>query len=387
MNSKKRIFVTGGHFTPALAVIEQLEASGDWEIFYVGRKFSMEDDRAPALEYLELASKTDIRYLVINAGRLQRKFFVQVFQSIKALFRVNIGFLQSLYWLIRFRPEIILSFGGYVALPIVVIGWLLRIPIVTHEQTVVSGLSNRLIAQLADEILVSWPESLRHFPAGRKVILSGNPIRPEIIEALNQSAGQKKTKPNDTTPTTIYITGGNQGSRVINQVVLETLPVLLEKHNIIHQTGDSQTFLDFEALESRRQELPKPLQKRYSLHKFLDEKGVAEAFERALFVISRSGANIVTELMAGGLPAIFVPIPWSDSQEQEQNARMMADRGAAIVLPQSKLSAATLLSSITEMESNLKTFQEAARQCQKYIRLNAAKTIVTEIEKIVAEEK
>ncbi len=380
-NEKTRIFITGGHFSPAMAVIEVLKTQGNWDIFYVGRKHSMEDDQAIALEYLELAAREDIRYLVINAGRLQRKFFVQTLQSIKALVKVGLGLVQSVFWLIRYRPRVILSFGGYVALPVVFVGWLMHIPIVTHEQTVVSGLSNRLIAFFASEVLVSWPESLPRFSRGKKVILSGDPIRKALLDAIKTAPVGSKSP---VSLPVIYITGGNQGSHVLNQAVGEILPQLLDKHIVIHQTGDSQIYADFETLTENRNKLSPELQTRYKLYKFLEENEVAETLNQASLVISRSGANTVTELMAKGLPAIFIPIPWSDSGEQEQNAQMMASRGAATVIHQNDLTGRVLLQTISDMETSLSKFQEAAKQCQQFVRLDAAETIVHELSEIMS---
>ncbi|MEK7565607.1 MAG: glycosyltransferase, partial [Patescibacteria group bacterium] len=110
----KKIFITGGHYTPAKAVIDEL--LDEYEIFYLGRKYAMEDDDALAFEYLDLRNLSNLIYLELTNGRLQRKFFIKPLQSIKAFLKIFVGFGQSFYWLLKFRPNLVLSFGGYLAL-------------------------------------------------------------------------------------------------------------------------------------------------------------------------------------------------------------------------------------------------------------------------------
>ena len=149
----KKIFITGGHFAPAKAVIDKLSG---WEIFYLGRKYAMEDEKTEALEFREIKNA---HYLVITTGRLQRKFFVNWSQSVKALLKIPWGFIQSFFYLLKYRPDVILSFGGYVALPVVINAWFLDIPVITHEQTKSLGLANKIIALLAKKTLDKTPRN------------------------------------------------------------------------------------------------------------------------------------------------------------------------------------------------------------------------------------
>jgi UDP-N-acetylglucosamine--N-acetylmuramyl-(pentapeptide) pyrophosphoryl-undecaprenol N-acetylglucosamine transferase len=336
----KKIFITGGHFAPAKAVIDLLSG---WEIYYVGRKYSMEDDRALALEYQELSH---LNYLVITTGRLQRKFFTNLGQSIRALLKTPVGLLQAFWWLIRYRPNVVLSFGGYVALPVVIAAWLLNIPIITHEQTQTMGLANRIIALFA------------------KKVMQGSILRKEVIEA-------KVAETN-----TIFITGGNQGAHVINLAVEKVVESLAKKFRVVHQMGSS-SFNDFERARKIKNYFPV---------KFLTGDQQASAMASAKIIISRAGANTLAEIAYFGKPSILIPIPWSSAAEQEKNAKVLADLKMAEVIPQDKLSGKTLLSTIEKISKNYDQYLENAKESKTLVDPHAAEKIVEEINVILEAE-
>src|SRR3989344_4966493 len=172
----RKIIVTGGHLTPALATIEELRKNPDDEIIFIGRAHATEGDKAASVESTTITS-LGIKFYSINPGRLQRRF---TRFTLGSLVKVPVGLIQALGILSRERPQAILSFGSYVAAPVVVAGWILGIPIITHEQTLRSGLSNKLIARFSKKIAVSWEESLEHFPKN-KTVLVGNPIRADLL--------------------------------------------------------------------------------------------------------------------------------------------------------------------------------------------------------------
>jgi UDP-N-acetylglucosamine--N-acetylmuramyl-(pentapeptide) pyrophosphoryl-undecaprenol N-acetylglucosamine transferase len=148
-----KVAITGGHVTPALAVIEELQKDRKNKILYFGRKYSFEGDNTLANDYQIVAKINRITYVNLATGRLQRKL---TRHTISSLFKIPRGFFQAMSELRRNRPDVILSFGGYLAVPVVLAGWLLKIPVITHEQTVVVGLSNRIISFFAKKI-VSLP--------------------------------------------------------------------------------------------------------------------------------------------------------------------------------------------------------------------------------------
>lgn len=140
----KKIVITGGHLTPALAVMEKLREQG-WQIVFFGRQHALEGDSSVSVEY-QTITKLGISFISLTAGRLQRSF---TRYTVFSFLKIPIGFIQSFYYLIKFKPTVILSFGGYVALPVALAGWMLKIPIVTHEQSVVPGLANKIIFKFA----------------------------------------------------------------------------------------------------------------------------------------------------------------------------------------------------------------------------------------------
>lgn len=363
---QNRIFITGGHWSPAAAVIAELKTRGDWEIFYLGRRFGMEDDQAEALEYQEIRKIPGVSYLVITTGRLQPKFFINLGQSVKAFLKIFLGFWQAPFLLLKFHPDVVLSFGGYVAVPVVFWAWLLGTPVATHEQTVISGRANNLLTWLADKILVSWPEVVEFFPAD-KTVLTGNPIRQEIF----------KSRPVSHKLPVIYVTGGNLGAHVINVAVAEILPKLLLHYEVIHQTGDSRKYQDFDRL--KRIET-----KNYKVLKFLDSQRAAQMLVDADLVVTRAGANTITELLALGKMAIFIPIPWSNNNEQLKNAQMVESLGIAEILPQDKLKGTTLFNLVTAMFKNKEKYLANAPRVRKLIIPDGAKRIVQEMLKLTS---
>lgn len=336
----KKIFITGGHLAPAKAVINKLNS---WEIYYVGRKYAMEGQKALALEYLELSSWGGLRYLSILTGRLQRKFFVNVGQSIFSLLKIPVGFLQSFWWIIRYRPNVVLSFGGYVGVPVVVCAWLFDIPILTHEQTPVLGLANKIISIFASKVLT--------FPI----------IREEIIKA--------KVKDEKL----ILVTGGNQGSHVINVAVGEIIEKLVTKYRVVHQTGDSN-FQDFEKAKKL---------KNYEVKKFLSMDEFAELLAKSYIVISRAGANTVNEIVYLGKPAIFVPIPWSSGGEQEKNAQKLVDLGMAEIISQKDLNGKVLLDTVEKISKRYLEYLNNAKKGKTLVDISGVDKIIAEINKLV----
>lgn len=328
----KKIFVTGGHFAPAKAVMQELLHRGGWEIYYLGRKYSMEGSSELALEYTEIG-QLPVKYLTITTGRIQRQFFTNLGQSLASLAKIFVGLTQSLFWLIRYRPKIVLSFGGYVAVPAVCWAWLFDIPIVTHEQTLVCGRANKLISLLADKVLVSWP--------GQKGILTGNPIREEVLKQKPVSNNQRPV---------LYVTGGSQGAKAIDEAVAKILPRLLKKYQVI----------------SGR----------------LSGAESAQALAKADLVVGRAGANTVTEILFFGKPAILIPLPGTFGHEQEKNGQLVASSGLGEILPQEKMTGQKLLNLINKMLANKSRYLANAETARQKVTPAAAKNIVDEIEKI-----
>ncbi len=367
---RTRIVLTGGHLTPALAVIDELEKDGNWEIHFIGRKHASESSRELA-EEVQVIQKRGIRFYFLVPGRLQRKMTVL---GIRSLLRIPIGFFQSLILLRKIEPDVVLSFGGYVGFPVTLSAFFLAIPIVIHEQTTVPGLANRLTAQIASKIAVSWqgPANLEQ----KKVVVTGNPIRSEIFHP--NLLLQSQYKLNHKLPT-ILITGGNQGSHAINIAIIPILPELLNIANVIFLTGSVNIYTDYERASSFSTTDQKG---NLLVFKYLQPENFAVVLNLADLVVGRSGANTVSELAATGKPAIFIPLPWSSGKEQYKNANLLEKFGSRI-LPQKKLNPEALIYAIRLAIKNLAALQKQATLAKKLVSPEAARKLVKVIKSVV----
>lgn len=361
----------GGHFSPALAVIESMPK--DWQILLVGRKHAFEGDKALSLEY-QTALRLGLPFEIITTGRLQRRLTKHTFLS---LAKIPMGFSQAQKIIKKFSPDVVLSFGGYISLPVVLAAAAKRLPIVIHEQTLHAGLANKIAARFATTICISWQEARHSFPKNKTVVLTGNPIRRAFLQGMKNI---KKSAAKSNTPL-IYITGGSGGSHGINVLIEGCLGKLLDKYTIIHQTGDAKQFGDFARLEKKRRELPESLQKKYILKKFLTTEEVMESLVQADLVISRSGINTVTELLYLGKPSLLIPLPYGQHNEQLSNAKLVAKIGLAEIVNQLKTTPEKLYIKIAMMMSTLVTYKKNERVAKILIYENAAENIIKEVYK------
>jgi UDP-N-acetylglucosamine--N-acetylmuramyl-(pentapeptide) pyrophosphoryl-undecaprenol N-acetylglucosamine transferase len=364
-----KVVITGGHHTSALPVIEKLKKEHPKiDICFVGHKHTLKNDTAVSLEYQEINS-LGIPFYELKAGKIYGIY--NPFQIIKIIS----GFIKAFGLLLKIRPDAILSFGGYLAAPVVVSGWFLRIPSITHEQTVVAGYANRLISKFARKILISWESSRKYFPA-EKIVYSGLPLRSEIFAAKSNKFIFDNDLP------VVYITGGKTGAHNINLVIKEALPNLLSVCNVIHQCGDFQKLNDFEKLQTLYKTLEN-VSGKYYVTKFVMDTNIGEAFTKADIVVARSGAHTTMELLALEKPSILIPIPWVSHNEQFENAKVLEDAGLAKILPEDDLTPQSLVSTVSEMVSNIKDYKLNDVGAKKAIKQDATEIIVNELLKLI----
>ena len=322
---------TGGHTSPGLAVAAELRARGH-RCAWIGSREGIEARQAPA---------AGLEYVAIPTGKLRRYWDWHNVSDLAV--SVPAGIVGAWRALGRFRPRAVFSTGGFVALPVVVAAAIRGIPIVIHEQTAVPGLANRLSAPLARKIAVTYQESAasestRHF-ATHKVIVTGNPVRPELRAGSRADALARYGF--DPGLPAVYVTGGAQGAHRINRAVGDALPTLLEHVQIVHQCGDNPTTGDHAWLLERQAALPARLAARYVVTPFVGAE-LADLFAAASLLISRAGAGTVNECCQLGVAALYIPLPGTRGDEQAANARLVAGVGGAEVLPQDALTPAAL---------------------------------------------
>lgn len=361
-----RIAIIGGHLTPALSVIQRIPKGN--EVVYIGRKYALEGDRAHSLEY-QTIREHNIPFVHITTGRLQRTFTPQ---TIPSLLKLPTGFFQALRILRQLKPDVIIGFGGYVSVPVGFAGKVLGIPLVIHEQTLEAGLANRILASIANKVCISWETSRKFFPK-QNVILTGNPVVEAIFEESTRHRLKKGVLPR------LVIVGGSLGSHAINMLIEGCLPELLKRFELLHQTGDAKEFQDFEHLATKRDSLGPALRERYMLTKFIDPKEIVSVFESADLVVTRAGINTITTLLLLNKPALVIPLPVSQKNEQLKNAQFFKQHGLGEIFNQSIGTPEKLFTLIVAMMKQKNTYANTKSREEFAVNSHAAQKIIDAI--------
>lgn len=338
-----KIAIVGGHFSPAMALIQVIPKSDN--VIFLGRKHAFEGDDTLSFEYL-ICDKNNIPFFDIPATRFQRKLARFTFRSLLKSPQ-GVSFAKNV--LQKEKPDVLVSFGGYLSIPVAIAARMLSIPVVIHEQTQKAGLANRIIGKLiADRVCVTFESSKVYFPQ-KKVEVVGLPLRQEIFEdgkpVVKLSKGDRL----------LYITGGSTGSHFINDLVSQNLITLLSDFVIVHQTGDSSEYADFDKLSEFRNGLASDLQKKYTIKKFVDTNEIGWILQNANVVISRSGINTVAELLELGIPGLLFPLPYGQRYEQLENAKLFVSRGLGEYLLQKDVTNENFLESLDRVSKIKRT--------------------------------
>jgi len=363
-----KVLITGGHLAPALAIIEEIKkVKPKTEIIFIGRKYALDSEKTISLEYKEII-KRKVKFIPLQAGRLTRIFTLK---SIRSFIRIPLGFFNAFFIIKNNQPDLIISFGSYLALPIVFWGYFFKIPIFTQEQTIKPGLANSIIAFFAKKIFVSFEESKKYFPA-KKTVVTGNPIRNSVFKSVKKPFILKKDRP------VIYITGGSLGSHSINQHIKKIIAKLLNDYIVIHQTGETKEYKDYENLLEVKNNLPSELAGRYFLAKHFFEDEIGYIYSVSDLVVGRSGANTFFELIYLKKPALFIPLPWSSGREQQFHAEIFAKNSIGEIFHQIE-PPEKLLRLINKMMIDLDFYKKNFRSLSDFYKKNANEYIVKEI--------
>jgi UDP-N-acetylglucosamine--N-acetylmuramyl-(pentapeptide) pyrophosphoryl-undecaprenol N-acetylglucosamine transferase len=340
------ILITGTHLTPALELIRQLQndSKTDWQIHYIGRSSNSNDPKDISIESI-IIPKENVKFYSIPCGKLDRRFLPNTIAGIP---KTISGFIQAFKLIKKIKPNIIVSFGGYVSVPVVINGWIKHITSITHEQTLTNSLTTKINSLFVNKVALSFENQNQVKQLNQnKVVVTGNLLRYDLFNS-------KISKPNpqfSTQKPTIYITAGNQGSHFINSAVTEILPEL-KKFQVIHQTGKAD-YLNLKKLESKY-----PY---YFSFDYLDTSYLTWIIHNSDILISRSGANTSQEIFAFNKKSILIPLPKSQQNEQLLNALWVKEKlpNTTIILPQEKLTPQKLLFSIkslSKIKNQLSTF-------------------------------
>jgi len=380
----KKIVVTGGgsggHLSAAEAIIQEL--SNKYEItkknfLYIGGDLGMEGERIGNSIEQKKFKNASFSCKYIRAGKLQRAFSIN---TMFLLFRTFLGFYDSYKILKKFTPDIVISTGGFVSVPVCTMAKLLKADIYLHEQTSTVGLSNKIVGKFSKKIFLAYKSSAKFFK-NEKAIHVGNLVRKDILET--KGSGQvvqalKKMIVNQEEYPIIYISGGSLGSHILNDTVRSALHNLLNKYQIIVQTGENKTFMDYDKLVKEKVTLDDHLKDRFFPVKYIENKEIGFLYNNIDLFIGRAGANTVYEIGVLKIPSIFIPIPWVTHNEQYENAKVLKDFGLSEILSEAELTPENLVLKIDRYlskERNINT-----KDLRKAFPLDAAKQILQQIE-------
>ena len=325
---------TGGHIFPALAVADILRSQG-WQVTWLGAPHSMEADLVPRHGY-EMAW---VRFSGVRGKGLLRLLLLP--------FNLLVALWESAAAIFRHRPDVVLGMGGYITFPGGMMAALLRRPLVIHEQNSIAGLSNRVLARIAQKVLSGFPDVLPH------AIWCGNPVRSDIaaLPDPQQRYAARNGKLN------VLVVGGSLGAKAINEALPQALALLRqdERPNVLHQTGKQH----FEAVKRSYQQAGVQA----DIKPFMDE--MARHYANADLVICRAGALTVAELAAAGVASILIPFPFAVDDHQTRNAQFLSKRGAAVLLPQSELSAEKLAQMLRDLMDGERGREKLLAMAQK----------------------
>jgi UDP-N-acetylglucosamine--N-acetylmuramyl-(pentapeptide) pyrophosphoryl-undecaprenol N-acetylglucosamine transferase len=309
-----------------------------------------------------------------SAGKFRRYFSILNFFD---LFKTIWGITKSTWEIFLIYPDVIFGKGGYASFPALFAAKILRIPVVIHESDSVPGKTNKWAGEFAQKIALSYPEAAKYFLHKDRLAYTGHPIRKELLMSLTSNAHEfLKLDPN---VPTILVVGGSLGAKVINDAILESLVQLVERYQIIHQTGK----VNFnEVRETSDVILLNSLKKdRYRPYEYLDTLSLRSAAGAAAIVISRAG-SMIFEIATWGVPSVIIPISDSNGDHQSKNAFAYARSGAAIVIQENNLTASILTAEINRILENKELLEKMKVSTKEFVKPDAAKKIAEELLKI-----
>lgn len=352
---------TAGPVTPLLAVATKIQehATDQSDLLWLGTFHGPEK---------KLVTSSSIPFTPIFSGKLRRYLHWRNFVD---PFLVLFGFFQALVLLYRFKPDVVVSAGAFVSVPVAWAAWFLRIPVIIHQLDIRKGLANALMSPVATVITVSFEEVMSAFPE-KKTVYIGTPIRETILQGDKDRARSAFNL--DPALPTIVVLGGGTGSLFLNKLIVASLPELLHFSQVIHITGSGKSVPTI-ALKERAE--------RYHAFEFVIDE-LPNIFAAADVVVSRAGIGTLTELAALGKATMVIPIP--DSQ-QEENAAYFAKRNAIVPLKQKDLSGQSFVEEMKSLLADTDSIRYLEVQIQKLHRREAAAHLQEIIQSFATEDQ
>jgi len=348
---------TGGHIIPGVAVAQQL-LKLQREVYFVSGTRKVEETilkNKPFKVY-----KLDVEGFVGRSFKNKIRAFIKMIKAIAKAYKI----VNDL------NPHIILATGGYISFPVVLVGKIKGKKLGLHEQNIEPGIANKVLSYMVDKIFVSMEESKNYFPK-EKVVFSGNPVREDILNL----------KPREHSGKGLLILGGSLGARFINELAIKFVPLLLDEFKdllIIHQTGLD----DFERVNNEYKKLiKKENESRLKVFPFIED--MSWAYSQVDLFLGRCGATTLAELFAVGLPAIFIPFPYATRNHQEKNAKIVAQKGGAILIRQKEATPEVVLKEIKNLLKNGEKLKSMSQIMKSFYTPAPQKIIINELEELI----
>lgn len=347
MNNKHKVVIfaagTGGHVYPGLSIAREL-IKQDVDIIWIGTKNGIEK---------KIIGQSEIPINYINFSGVRGR---GIKSYIKLPFKMAVGIIQSLKILLKSKPNIALSMGGYISFPCSIASFILRIPIITHEQNIIFGLTNNILRFISKKIILGLPMKVKN----KKYIYLGNPSRYERIEIKKNKIKENKIN--------ILVVGGSLGAKIFNDVVPKAIYILKQnldcEINVMHQTGKTYGVAYAQY---------KKFQINIDLKKFIDP--MIDAYEWCDIIICRGGALTITEIMNLGIPSIIIPYPYAVDDHQMKNSRYLEENNAAIVINQKFFTDVYLANTLKSFINNNELREELSKNISKLKKNDVTKNI------------
>lgn len=362
-----RILLTGestaGNLAPIITVYEALREKTRQDNVHENVEFKLISTESDMLR--AFVQGEDLKFDLLDPGHENQKS--NIFTTLKNFTRL----MLSVY---SYMPDIIFLKGGFVSLPVAITGWLFRIPIIMHESDMIPSGMDKFTSRFVKRIAISFDYTREFYPE-KKVFFSGNPVNVSIAMADYEQSKQKLSIDGD--KPVVFIMSGGTGARQINELVVQILPQLLQKYEIIHQCGIN----DYEMIQSQLQKMAIPFLDDYHLFPFM-KQSLADAYAVSDLVVARAGANTVAEIMLVGKPSILIPMSASESDNQSRNAFFFSEAGAAVLLNEKNVKPHLFLDAIDHIFADRLKMMEMMRQSRLLAHPEAADVVADEIIKM-----
>ncbi len=347
--------IPGGHLTPALGLIDWIKQHHpETQIVFVGRKYSQPKLKQLAFEYQEI-SQRQVEFVSFQGVKSTASLLAMPLRLIQLI----ISIVKALRIMNSYQPDVLMSFGGYMAVPLVLAAKIKGVPVLTHEGTSVVGRANKILFKLANRVVYSYPQ-FNNFDISKlnkPCFRTGTPLRQRILSrSISEPPSWLKKDISKDQPV-LLILGGSQGSQAINQLVSDSLVELTKRWTVIHQCGRANiTYQYHDDLVAQATNLNIAAD-RYYVREWIPEDELAWLYQVTSIALSRAGANTIEELRYYQVPTLYIPLPHSYFQEQEMNARFMVQHQAAKILLQEEASPKQLVYHLEALMAQRKQFQ------------------------------